>query len=84
MCFQKLRVWCQLHDGIWESGRIKSTSGEKDSVLLSDGNVSTFYFYISSTRVASYRLQELCTHCIITVGCDSSHTRPSTSQSRDP
>lgn len=38
---KKLRVWCQLHDGIWESGRIKSTSGEKDSVLLSDGNVVT-------------------------------------------
>ncbi|KAK4398417.1 Myosin-2 [Sesamum angolense] len=39
--FQKLSVWCRLHNGIWESGQIQSTSGEKASVLLSDGSVAT-------------------------------------------
>ncbi|KAL0306471.1 UNVERIFIED_CONTAM: Myosin-2 [Sesamum radiatum] len=37
----KLSVWCRLHNGIWESGQIQSTSGEKASVLLSDGSVAT-------------------------------------------
>ncbi|XP_059662595.1 myosin-2-like [Cornus florida] len=36
---KKLRVWCQLPNGQWESGLIRSSSGEKASVLLSDGNV---------------------------------------------
>ncbi|KAA8523831.1 hypothetical protein F0562_010254 [Nyssa sinensis] len=36
---KKLRVWCQLPNGQWESGLIQSTSGEKSSVLLSDGSV---------------------------------------------
>ncbi|PIN19624.1 hypothetical protein CDL12_07683 [Handroanthus impetiginosus] len=35
---KKLRVWCRLHNGPWESGQIQSTSGEKASVLLSDGS----------------------------------------------
>ncbi|KAL0399344.1 UNVERIFIED_CONTAM: Myosin-2 [Sesamum radiatum] len=35
---KKLSVWCRLHNGIWESGQIQSTSGEKASVLLSDGS----------------------------------------------
>ncbi|XP_020554045.1 myosin-2 isoform X1 [Sesamum indicum] len=38
---KKLSVWCRLHNGIWESGQIQSTSGEKASVLLSDGSVAT-------------------------------------------
>ncbi|KAI3457512.1 hypothetical protein Pfo_014175 [Paulownia fortunei] len=38
---KKLRVWCRLHNGPWESGQIQSTSGEKASVLLSDGSVVT-------------------------------------------
>ncbi|KAK6132636.1 hypothetical protein DH2020_033625 [Rehmannia glutinosa] len=41
VCFQKLHVWCQPHDGIWKSGQIKSTSGENALVLLSDGSVVT-------------------------------------------
>uniref|UniRef100_A0A5B7A9V3 Putative myosin-2 n=1 Tax=Davidia involucrata TaxID=16924 RepID=A0A5B7A9V3_DAVIN len=36
---KKLRVWCQLPNGQWESGLIQSTLGEKASVLLSDGSV---------------------------------------------
>ncbi|KAL0301136.1 UNVERIFIED_CONTAM: Myosin-2 [Sesamum radiatum] len=38
---KKLRVWCRMHDGLWESGQIKSTSGEKALVHLSDGNIVT-------------------------------------------
>ncbi|KAI3466158.1 hypothetical protein Pfo_022821 [Paulownia fortunei] len=38
---KKLRVWCRLHDGLWKSGQIKSTSAEKALVLLSDGSVVT-------------------------------------------
>ncbi|KAL3636844.1 hypothetical protein CASFOL_019143 [Castilleja foliolosa] len=38
---KKLRVWCQPHDGVWKSGQIKSTSGKKASILLSDGSVAT-------------------------------------------
>ncbi|KAL6506964.1 hypothetical protein OROHE_022401 [Orobanche hederae] len=38
---KKLRVWCRLRNGPWESGQIQSTSGEKASVLLSDGSVVT-------------------------------------------
>ncbi|KAL0320708.1 UNVERIFIED_CONTAM: Myosin-2 [Sesamum radiatum] len=30
-----------MHDGLWESGQIKSTSGEKALVRLSDGNIVT-------------------------------------------
>ncbi|KAK6132735.1 hypothetical protein DH2020_033540 [Rehmannia glutinosa] len=41
VCFQKLHVWCQPHDGLWKSGQIKSTSGENALVLLSDGSVVT-------------------------------------------
>ncbi|XP_057956923.1 myosin-2 [Malania oleifera] len=36
---KKLSVWCQLPSGKWDLGKIKSTSGEEASVLLSDGNV---------------------------------------------
>ncbi|KAL3821565.1 hypothetical protein ACJIZ3_007470 [Penstemon smallii] len=36
---KKLRVWCRRHNCLWESGHIQSTSGEKASVLLSDGSV---------------------------------------------
>ncbi|KAK4484366.1 hypothetical protein RD792_006943 [Penstemon davidsonii] len=36
---KKLRVWCRRHNCPWESGHIQSTSGEKASVLLSDGSV---------------------------------------------
>ncbi|XP_006841789.2 myosin-1 [Amborella trichopoda] len=36
---KKLRVWCQLPDGQWESGKIQSISGEDAVVLLSDGRV---------------------------------------------
>ncbi|KAG8386266.1 hypothetical protein BUALT_Bualt03G0131200 [Buddleja alternifolia] len=38
---KKLHVWCRPRNGLWESGQIQSTSGEKASVLLSDGNVVT-------------------------------------------
>ncbi|KAK6131574.1 hypothetical protein DH2020_034685 [Rehmannia glutinosa] len=38
---KKLRVWCRLHNGPWESGQIQTTSGEKASVLLLDGRVVT-------------------------------------------
>ncbi|KAL0311086.1 UNVERIFIED_CONTAM: Myosin-2 [Sesamum angustifolium] len=38
---KKLRVWCRMHDGLWESGQIKSTSGDKALVHLSDGNIVT-------------------------------------------
>lgn len=38
---KKLRVWCRPEDGMWDSGQIKSTSGEKALVLLSAGNVVT-------------------------------------------
>ncbi|GMY31655.1 myosin-2 [Fagus crenata] len=36
---KKLRVWCQLPSGQWESGTIQSTSGEEALVSLSNGNV---------------------------------------------
>ncbi|KAL9160164.1 hypothetical protein ABFS82_08G182200 [Erythranthe guttata] len=38
---KKLHVWCRSGDGLWESGQIQSTSGEKASVLLSDNSVVT-------------------------------------------
>ncbi|KAL6543227.1 hypothetical protein OROHE_010747 [Orobanche hederae] len=37
----RLHIWCQTHDGVWNCGKIKSTSGEKALVLLSDGSVVT-------------------------------------------
>lgn len=36
---KKLRVWCRLEDGKWESGMIQSTSGDEAFVLRSNGNV---------------------------------------------
>ncbi|XP_009589781.1 myosin-2-like isoform X2 [Nicotiana tomentosiformis] len=36
---KKLRVWCRLKSSQWELGQIQSTSGDKASVLLSDGSV---------------------------------------------
>lgn len=39
--FQKLRVWCHLKNRQWERGQVQSTSGDKASVLLSDGSVSS-------------------------------------------
>ncbi|XP_019251724.1 PREDICTED: myosin-2-like isoform X3 [Nicotiana attenuata] len=36
---KKLRVWCHLKNRQWEAGQIQSTSGDKASVLLSDGSV---------------------------------------------
>ncbi|XP_073143264.1 myosin-2-like isoform X2 [Henckelia pumila] len=36
---KKLRVWCRLHNGLWELGQIISTSGEKASVALPDRSV---------------------------------------------
>ncbi|KAK4491995.1 hypothetical protein RD792_002782 [Penstemon davidsonii] len=38
---KKLRIWCRPRNCGWESGKIQSTSGEKASVLLSDGSVVT-------------------------------------------
>ncbi|XP_042060581.1 myosin-2-like isoform X2 [Salvia splendens] len=38
---KKLRVWCRRHDDLWESGQIKSNSGEKALVLLTDGSAVT-------------------------------------------
>ncbi|KAK4369123.1 hypothetical protein RND71_012915 [Anisodus tanguticus] len=38
---KKLRVWCLLRNGQWVSGNIQSTSGEKATVLLSDGSAVT-------------------------------------------
>ncbi|KAL1563673.1 myosin-2-like isoform X1 [Salvia divinorum] len=38
---KKLHVWCRRHDDLWESGQIKSNSGDKALVLLSDGSVLT-------------------------------------------
>ncbi|KAL8510367.1 hypothetical protein ACS0TY_017250 [Phlomoides rotata] len=38
---KNLHVWYLRDNGLWESGQIKSTSGEKASVLLSDGIVET-------------------------------------------
>ncbi|XP_042064590.1 myosin-2-like isoform X1 [Salvia splendens] len=38
---KKLRVWCRRHDDLWESGQIKSNSGEKALVLLADGSAVT-------------------------------------------
>ncbi|KAL3325554.1 hypothetical protein AABB24_036670 [Solanum stoloniferum] len=37
--FQKLRVWCHLKNRHWEPGQVQSTSGDKASILLSDGSV---------------------------------------------
>lgn len=39
--FQRLRVWCRLPTGQWELGQIQSTLGEKSTVLLLDGAVSS-------------------------------------------
>ncbi|XP_059301150.1 myosin-2-like isoform X2 [Lycium ferocissimum] len=36
---KKLRVWCRLKSRQWEPGQVQSTSGDKASVLLSDGSV---------------------------------------------
>ncbi|XP_060200404.1 myosin-2-like isoform X3 [Lycium barbarum] len=36
---KKLRVWCRLKSRQWELGQVQSTSGDKASVLLSDGSV---------------------------------------------
>ncbi|XP_049400671.1 myosin-2-like isoform X2 [Solanum stenotomum] len=36
---KKLRVWCHLKNRQWEPGQVQSTSGDKASVLLSDGSV---------------------------------------------
>uniref|UniRef100_A0A3Q7IBG5 Myosin motor domain-containing protein n=1 Tax=Solanum lycopersicum TaxID=4081 RepID=A0A3Q7IBG5_SOLLC len=36
---KKLRVWCHLKNRQWERGQVQSTSGDKASVLLSDGSV---------------------------------------------
>ncbi|GAV85356.1 LOW QUALITY PROTEIN: Myosin_head domain-containing protein [Cephalotus follicularis] len=36
---KKLRVWCRLLRGQWESGTIQTTSGEEATVSLSNGNV---------------------------------------------
>ncbi|KAM6553591.1 hypothetical protein CsatB_014353 [Cannabis sativa] len=36
---KKLRVWCRLANGQWESGTIQSNSGEDATVSLSNGNV---------------------------------------------
>ncbi|XP_073127821.1 myosin-2 [Henckelia pumila] len=38
---KKLHVWCRPRNGNWESGKVLSTSGEKASVVLSDGSVMT-------------------------------------------
>ncbi|CAI9760466.1 unnamed protein product [Fraxinus pennsylvanica] len=38
---KKLRVWCRRLNGLWESGLIQSTSGDKALILLSDGSVVT-------------------------------------------
>ncbi|KAK4342033.1 hypothetical protein RND71_037849 [Anisodus tanguticus] len=38
---KKLCIWCRLRNGQWVSGNIQSTSGEKATVLLSDGSVVT-------------------------------------------
>ncbi|KAJ8534476.1 hypothetical protein K7X08_016204 [Anisodus acutangulus] len=36
---KKLRVWCRLKNRQWEPGQVQSTSGDKASLLLSDGSV---------------------------------------------
>ncbi|CAN4117724.1 unnamed protein product [Withania somnifera] len=36
---KKLRVWCCLKNRQWEPGQVQSNSGDKASVLLSDGRV---------------------------------------------
>lgn len=38
---KKLRVWCRCLNGLWESGLIQSTSGDRALILLSDGSVVT-------------------------------------------
>lgn len=45
--FQKLRVWCRLPSGQWESGVIQSTSGECAFVSLSNRNVRSSVVVIS-------------------------------------
>lgn len=45
MSLQKLRVWCQLQNGQWESGQIQSISTETASVLLVNGSVSPCQLY---------------------------------------
>ncbi|XP_047340670.1 myosin-2-like [Impatiens glandulifera] len=37
---KKLHVWCRVPNGRWELGKIVSTSGEKATILLSDGIVT--------------------------------------------
>ncbi|XP_073297162.1 myosin-2-like isoform X1 [Primulina huaijiensis] len=39
---KELRVWCWLHDGLWELGQVISTSGERASVVLPNRSVVTF------------------------------------------
>ncbi|PIA29054.1 hypothetical protein AQUCO_06300017v1 [Aquilegia coerulea] len=36
---KKLRVWCRLSNGQWESGKTQSSSGEDALVMLSDGRI---------------------------------------------
>ncbi|GKV33265.1 hypothetical protein SLEP1_g41793 [Rubroshorea leprosula] len=36
---RNLRVWCRLPNGQWDSGTMKSTSGEESYVSLANGNV---------------------------------------------
>lgn len=36
---KKLRIWCRLKSGEWESGEIKSTQGDEASVIRKDGSV---------------------------------------------
>lgn len=38
---KKLRVWCWLHNGLWELGQVISTSGERASVVLPNRSVVT-------------------------------------------
>ncbi|CAH9135658.1 unnamed protein product [Cuscuta epithymum] len=38
---KKLRIWCRQQNGLWESGKIQSTSGEKSVVFLSDERAVT-------------------------------------------
>ncbi|KZV27226.1 myosin-2-like [Dorcoceras hygrometricum] len=41
---KKVRVWCLLHNGLWELGEIISTSGERASVVLPNRSVVTVPF----------------------------------------
>lgn len=38
--FQKLRVWCRVSNGLWQLGKIQSTSADTSFVMLSTENVS--------------------------------------------